>query len=320
MNTPFLFKYRPTNLSEFNFNKDINKILHYLITNNQIHLLIVGDSGTGKSTFIDCLLNTYYKDLSNKDKQEHILMINNLSEQGIVYYRTTVYHFIQSKSTLVNKKKTVILDDIDKTNDQTQQIFHSCIDKFSHKVNFILSCSNLQKINDNIQSKQMKIQLNHFDYNRIYDIMNTIILKENIQVEENVKPFIIQLSNYSIRMLINYLEKFKLYNKPIDIDTCKTLTTNISFTTFQELTHTCIYDKNINKGIHIIYGIYDNGYSVSDILDNYFIYIKSETSLTDEIKYKIINLICKYIIIFNELHEDEIELAFFINRLTKIQD
>ena len=69
-----------------------------------------------------------------------------------------------------------------------------------------------------------------------------------------------------------------------------------------------------------IYGIYDNGYSVSDILDNYFIYIKSETSLTDEIKYKIINLICKYIIIFNELHEDEIELAFFINRLTKIQE
>ena len=54
MNTPFLFKYRPTKLSEFNFNKDINKILHYLITNNQIHLLIVGDSGTGKS----CLLYT----------------------------------------------------------------------------------------------------------------------------------------------------------------------------------------------------------------------------------------------------------------------
>ena len=105
MDTPFLFKYRPTNLSEFNFNKDINKILNYLIMNNQIHLLIVGDSGTGKSSFIDCLLKTYYKDLSNIEKQDHILMINNLSEQGILYYRTTVYHFIQSKSTLVNKKK-----------------------------------------------------------------------------------------------------------------------------------------------------------------------------------------------------------------------
>ena len=108
MDTPFLFKYRPTNLSEFNFNKDINKILNYLIMNNQIHLLIVGDSGTGKSSFIDCLLKTYYKDLSNIEKQDHILMINNLSEQGILYYRTTVYHFIQSKSTLVNKKKTVM--------------------------------------------------------------------------------------------------------------------------------------------------------------------------------------------------------------------
>ena len=318
MNTPFLLKYRPSTLKEFHLKKDTKSILHYLLHNNHLHLLIVGDSGTGKSALIDCILNTYYKGLSTEEKNENILMINNLSDQGIVYYRTNVHNFVQSQSTLVNKKKTVILDDIDKTNDQTQQIFHSCIDKYSHKINFILSCANLQKTNENIQTKQLKIAMEPFNHQRLYGIMENIIQKESIILDEEVKPFIIQLSNYSIRMLINYLEKFKLYNQPINIDICKLLITNISFNTFKEFTHLCIYDKNIKQAIQVIYNIYDNGYSVSDILDNYFIYIKTEKELNDEIKYKIINLICQFIIVFNELHEDEIELAFFVNRLSKL--
>jgi len=38
------------------------------------------------------------------------------------------------------------------------------------------------------------------------------------------------------------------------------------------------------------------------------------TSLLDEeTKYKVIPLLCKYITIFNKIHEDVIELAFFSN-------
>ena len=80
----------------------------------------------------------------------------------------------------------------------------------------------------------------------------------------------------------------------------------------------CIQDKNINEGIKLLYLLYNNGYSVSDILDNYFLYIKHECEMEEELKFKIISLICKFIIIVNELHEDEIELAFFANRLSMI--
>ena len=70
--------------------------------------------------------------------------------------------------------------------------------------------------------------------------------------------------------------------------------------------------------IKLLYLLYNNGYSVSDILDNYFLYIKHECEMEEELKFKIISLICKFIIIVNELHEDEIELAFFANRLSII--
>ena len=55
-----------------------------------------------------------------------------------------------------------------------------------------------------------------------------------------------------------------------------------------------------------------------DILDNFFVYLKSTTLLTEEEKYLIIPYVCKYITIFNNVHEDEIELAHFTNNLVNI--
>jgi hypothetical protein len=67
--------------------------------------------------------------------------------------------------------------------------------------------------------------------------------------------------------------------------------------------------------INIIYSIYDKGYSVMDILDNYFLFIKTTAILTEDEKYMIVPLICKYITIFHNIHEDEIEVAVFTNNL-----
>jgi hypothetical protein len=72
------------------------------------------------------------------------------------------------------------------------------------------------------------------------------------------------------------------------------------------------------SAIKLLYSIYDKGYSVMDILDNYFTFIKITTFLTEEQKYNIIPFICKYITIFHNIHEDEIELALFSNNLHKI--
>ena len=52
-----------------------------------------------------------------------------------------------------------------------------------------------------------------------------------------------------------------------------------------------------------------------DILDNYFFFVKVTDMLTENEKYKIIPHICKYINVFHNIHEDEIELAFFTNNI-----
>ena len=57
-----------------------------------------------------------------------------------------------------------MLDDIDLINDQSQQVFRNCIDKYSHNVHFIASCSNIQKVIDSI-SKKANVSNEKITYN-----------------------------------------------------------------------------------------------------------------------------------------------------------
>jgi len=113
------------------------------------------------------------------------------------------------------------------------------------------------------------------------------------------------------------MEKFKLLNTKITYNLAVQLCTNISFLIFEEYTK-LILEKKTNEAIQMIYEIYDKGYSVMDILDNYFIFVKTADILDEEQKYKIIPYICKYITIFHNIHEDEIELSLFTNNIIDI--
>jgi hypothetical protein len=113
------------------------------------------------------------------------------------------------------------------------------------------------------------------------------------------------------------MEKFKLLNKPITLDIANHICTNISFIIFTKYTE-CIKNKNMTESIEILLSIHDHGYSVMDILDNYFLFVKTTTLLDEDQKYKIISIICKYIHIFYNIHEDEIELSLFTNNLISV--
>ena len=147
--------------------------------------------------------------------------------------------------------------------------------------------------------------------------MQKIKLVENISIDKDAEDFILNICNNTIKMLINYMENFKLLNEHITLDIAKHICTNISFCFYQEYTE-LIKQKKLNESIELIYFIYDRGYSVMDILDNYFLFIKITTILTEDEKYKIIPFICKYITFFHNIHEDEIELALFTNNLINI--
>jgi DNA polymerase III delta prime subunit len=313
----FVNKYQPLYFNDYETDNKIIKIFKTMILMEDLNILLIGDIASGKTTLLNTLIREYYTGYSPKEYEENVLYINSLKEQGINYYRTDVKTFCQTCSNIKNKKKIVILDDIDLINEQSQQVFRNCIDKFSHNVHFISSCSNVQKVIESIQSRLTIIKIRQLERESLYKIIDKIKTNENITIDKEAEDFIINISNKMVKILINYMEKFKLLNEHITLNIAVSLCSNISLFTFEEYTK-LIKNNKLKEAIDIIYEIYDKGYSVMDILDNYFIFIKNTTILTEDQKYNIIPFICKYITIFHNIHEDEIELALFTNNLMKI--
>ena len=313
----FVHKYQPLYFDDFGNENEVIQMLKTLILIDKLNILLIGDIASGKTSLLNALIREYYIGYTSKEYQENVLYINSLKEQGINYYRTDVKTFCQTCSNVKNKKKIVILDDIDLINEQSQQVFRNCIDKYSHNVHFISSCSNIQKVIESLQSRFTIIKIKPLKRENFVKLINDIKNAEHIEIDEDAQDFIINISNNTVKIIINYLEKFKLLNDRITLHLAVQLCSNISFLNFEEYTQ-LVLDKKLKESIQLIYEIYDKGYSVMDILDNYFIFVKSTNILNEEQKYKIIPCICKYISIFHNIHEDEIELSTFTNNIINI--
>jgi DNA polymerase III delta prime subunit len=288
MDETFIFKYKPQSIDELELDSNLIILLNLILNINELNLLIIGNTGSGKSSLINIILNKYFKntDITNN---ENILYINNLNEQGIQYFRTEVKTFCQ---TTKNKlKKIIVIDDIDLINEQSQQVFRNCIDKYKKNVHFLCSCTNTQKVIESIQSRLNPIKISKPNERSLENILNKISNKEGFVIDNDAKK-----------------ELIKLINKPIKKENVTTICTNICNNDFDNFTELC-KNNNLQQAIHVIMKLQDRGFSVMDILDSYFVYIKYNEHIKDNNKYEIVKLICKYITVFHNIHEDEIELA-----------
>jgi len=315
-NLLFVHRFQPIKLSDFGIDDELVKLFKTFILMDDLNLLLIGNIASGKTSLLNAIVREYFEGLTPKQFEENVLFINNLKEQGINYCRTDVKTFCQTCSSIKNKKKIIVLDDIDFINDQSQHVFRTCIDKYQHNVHFIASCTNVQKVLENIQSRLNIIKLKPIEREKMHSLVKKIKESENIIIDKDAENFIINVSNNGVKIITNYMEKFKLLNEPITHELAVQLCTNISFFSFEEYTH-FVKNNELQNAIKVIYELYDKGYSVMDILDNYFVFVKNTDILSEDEKYNIIPYICKYISVFHNIHEDEIELALFTNNLIK---
>jgi len=172
MNIPFLKKYQPQKFDDFIIDADYVKLLRTMVNMDNLNLLLIGNNGSGKTSLIEATIREYYN-LDSIPKQ-NVLVINNLKDQGIQYYRNEVKIFSQTRSNIPLKKKIIVIDDIDLINEQSQQVFRNCIDKYSHNIHFLASCTNIQKVIDALQSRCSIIKIKPFKKEYLNKIFNKI--------------------------------------------------------------------------------------------------------------------------------------------------
>ena len=338
----FIVKYQPQCVSQFQqLTPKLKTIISSLISIDNLNLLISGEPGVGKTAIISAIIREYYGDQYNDN---NILVLNSLKEQGIQYYRNDLKVFSQTSSAVKGKRKIIMLDDIDMINDQSQQVFRNCIDKHRRSVHFIMTCTNIQKVINSIQSRTIIIEIPAPTTHTLFRIAKHIISREpsiqknmirccnsrycplaqdpcleGLQLQEESSlnmscplEYIISLSNNTIRTFINYIEKLYIFDKPFTMNIAKSMYTNISFAELEKYT-AHIANGELSDAIGVFYALHDHGYSVIDIIETYFSFLKNTRQVNEKQKYKLVSLLCKYITVFHNIHEDEIELALFTN-------
>lgn len=319
MTQTFISKYKPVFIDEFQASNELMCVLNTLFAMDDLNLLFVGPPNSGKTSFLYAVIRHYYKlDRTSPLPESNILFINNLKEQGINYFRTEMKTFCRSRSSIYGKKKLVIIDDMDTINEQSQQVFRNYIDKYKHNVNIISVCTNIQKIIESIQSRVHILHIKSLDETQIRVVMDKIIENESIRINDDAKAYLLRISDKTVRNVINNLEKVFIYDADLtDLDTCKQLCSNISFQQFEDYVRS-FRTETIADTIKILYDIHDYGYSVIDILNYFFTFVKITDLFSEEQKYRLIPIICKYVTIFNKIHESNIELALFTNEIGDI--
>ena len=314
----FIDKYQPKRLNDFLMDQETVQLIRTLIKMNKFNLLFISESSCGKTSMLNVILKEYYFDVSEKNKENNILVISSLKEQGIHYYRNELKIFCQTKSSIKNKKKMVIIDDIDMLNEQCQQIIRNYIDHYSNNVHFLVSSYSIQKVLESLQSRFIIIRLNPLSKENMKKILKKIKENEKINLDKSAEEFLLTIVNYNVKTLINYMEKFKLLDvQLITLEMIKQLSTSVNFIIFEKYV-SLIKNKELDLAVKLMYSIHDKGYTVMDILDCFFLFVKITECLLEEEKYKWIPLICKYITIFHTIHEEEIELALFTNESLKM--
>ena len=319
METPYIIKYQPKGLDSFQASSDLKDFVNASVRTHDLNLLLIGDPGTGKTTLLNIIIDLYFGD-SIQDKYTHgthILFINSLREQGISFYRNEVKTFCQTQSVIPNKKKLVILDDVDFINEQSQQVFRSCMDKYGDNVNFLISCINTQKVIESLQSRTTLIRLPILTSQQLRVIGTNIISQESIEIDADAHEYLIKISNSSVRLITNYLEKMKILDQHITIDLAYEICSNINHRFFEHYIHECELG-NVIRASDILYTLSDRGFSVMDILDSLTQYIKRNDEMNELTKYSLMPTICKFISIFHEIHEDDIELVLLTRDIVKI--
>lgn len=204
---PWVEKYRPTNFDDIVLDKNNRKIMENIIKENKFpNLLFYGPPGTGKTTTIMNLINSYQEKYNQKNKGL-IINLNASDERGIDIVRNQISQFVNSKSLFVNNGiKFIILDEVDYMTKNAQYALKYLIQTFNNNVRFCLICNYISRIDESLQNEFMRLRFNQLPELDIIEFINTVNIKENLNIPKIKIEYIQKIYKSDIRSMINYIQ------------------------------------------------------------------------------------------------------------------
>lgn len=317
----FLRLYKPNKIDDFNIEPIYKEIIDLYKEDNNLRFIINGNNSVGKTTLIKVILEEYYGKKFSELKDD-IIYINYMKDQGINYYRNELKQFCQINNFNKEIKNTIIIDDLDLINFNSQQIVKTYITNYKN-INFIFSCNNINKIDTNILYLSENIYINDNNIDFIDNVIEKILINEKMYFEsDETKIFFIHLSNLLITNVLNNLNKIKIIYGDNVIITKEILEKVLVYIYTKDLNNyiNLCKNKQFNEAINILLNIYNAGYSIIDILEEFNYFIKNNKELLEKHIFEILKLLCKYINIFSNVNDNILELYFLTVKIIDILD
>lgn len=206
---PWIEKYRPQTLHDLASHSDIKKTLEKFLKDETLpHLLFHGPPGTGKtSTILACARKLY----EPQQFGQMVLELNASDDRGIDIVRNQVLNFASSKGMYSNVKfKLVILDEADQMTNDAQSALRRIIEKYQENTRFCLITNYMNKIIPAIQSRCTRFRFGPLSAEQIIPRMDLIIKNEDINITDDGRQAIHELSQGDMRRVVNLLQSTAL--------------------------------------------------------------------------------------------------------------
>jgi len=311
MEANFTEKYEPKAIENLPLDSDFISLLQNMIKINDMKIIITSDDDYIKNILMNVILKSF------NVKDDEVLFISQIKDQGVTNIRYELKIFCQMPSTYIGKKKVLVLDDIHVFSDNIQKLIINNIDKWGKNVNIITTTNTIYSIDEALSSRMLPLTIPKINNNILKEYLCSLCKKESIQISIEAIEYIMKTNENNIKRILNILQKCKLINKPINLNIINKCCTLINFTDLEKYIKIC-RNNEIKNGYLFLESFIDNGYSVMDILNELYIFVKITELLKEQEKYEIFKIISNYIIKFITLHEEELELLLLTNDICAI--
>lgn len=200
-------KYRPQTLNEYLGNDLIKEKFKEILSDGlNCNLLLSGPPGCGKSSFAHIIAKTFDYDFK---------AINASDDNNIETVRTTITRFCVTSG--FSKIKILFLEEFSAFTKSAQYALKATMEQFSENTRFVLTCNEIEDVNDAIKSRCQHFSLVAPDKKVVKKRMLEILNLEKVDFEEDEVDIILNYNYPDLRQILNDLQK-QVIGKVLKLD------------------------------------------------------------------------------------------------------
>lgn len=235
----FLFeKYRPANVKDCLFNKEIIEQLRHIASYEDIpHIIISGPPGGGKKTLVKFFLEALYdsdvnilsnikyningsstkKEIEISQSNYHIIIEPTNTNHDKYILQEIIKQYAMHKSFDIfktrRKFKTIVIYNIENLANNSQSALRRTMELYAKTCRFVMVCNNLSKIFDPLRSRCRTFCVSLPSLNDITNVVSYISLMENISLSSDDMNFILSNCKNNLKKAIWILDTKRLNSK-----------------------------------------------------------------------------------------------------------